>query len=191
MHGLPQKENHFLPHKSMILQRQNKLFFKLLFSKLAQNFIFNGNSSKVVCMIFIALCLLLYRYTNINGSILSEMAYTDIKIGMKNSQHLPLRKKRRHKFQCNYFLTVLSSYRLSLQAFPFKLTAQTTSSNFQCFNQNTSAWLALQHTGSSGNYIHISVKVLLGIRWREDQTKQWIYFFTEWLGLEGTAVGGM
>lgn len=74
-------------------------------------------------MIFITLCLLLYRYEIIKGSISFEMAYTDITINIKSSQQLPL--KRRHKFQCNYFLTnselsVLSSYRISPQAFPFK-----------------------------------------------------------------------
>lgn len=89
MQRLPEKETHYLPHKSMILQRQNKLFFKVLFSKFAQNSIFNGILSRVVCMIFIALYLLLYRYIIIKGSISSEMAYADITISIKSSQHLP------------------------------------------------------------------------------------------------------
>lgn len=46
MHELAEK----LHHQSMMVQRQNKLFFKLLFSEFAQNFIFNDISSRIVKM---------------------------------------------------------------------------------------------------------------------------------------------
>lgn len=69
-------------------------------------------------MDFIALFLLLYRYILTKGSILSKTAYTDITISLKSSDCLSV-KNRRHKFQCNYFLTnselnAFSSYRVSL-----------------------------------------------------------------------------